>query len=407
MTDKMQESGSGFAAAPNMRMAEETERKASSAPDSAVGTGYKNEEMFIDFLRTSAQEIEAATKGCFEDFTMRVMENPFVREALKSLIKQNEGGKRIRGTLIKLGEQIASHGRSQNYLPVAVGYELFQTSVLIHDDIIDRSSTRRGKVTIHIESAENIKEAQGGKLKEEDAAHYGISRALCIGDYGFFISYQFLAGCAVDSAVLAKIYQLYSQILAMTCEGEIMDTLLPVESILSQNDYAAYQKTVFQIYELKTAWYTLAGPLMLGSVCGGGDEALTDLLKQIAIPLGIAFQIKDDLLGIYSSDEALGKSVLSDIREGKQTILFGAAWQKADREQKKLLERHYGNPKADKQDLEVIRKLFEETGAKRYAEEEIRRLSDLSRELIQNDLIDKEYQAILYGLVSYQTGREF
>ena len=147
--------------------------------------------------------------------------------------------------------------------------------------------------------------------------------------------------------------------------------------------------------------------MMLGAVCGGGKESLVELLQRIAVPLGIAFQIKDDLLGIYSSDEALGKSVLSDIREGKQTLLFGFAYKNADEAQRELLNRHYGKPDADIQDLEVIRRLFEETGAKQYAEDEIRRLSDCSRALIDNDLIDKEYQRLLYGLVTYQTGRQF
>lgn len=370
-------------------------------------TDIMQKSLFINFLKSAGKEIEDMTGKYFDDFISTAVENVFVRESLKSLIQQNEGGKRVRGALIKLGEQIAAHGQNHNYLPIAVGYELFQTSVLIHDDIIDRSETRRGKMTIHVDSAEKIKENQGKGISDEAAAHYGISRALCIGDYGFFISYQFLAKCAVDSAVLTKVYQLYSQILSRTCEGEIMDTILPFDRISILDDYDAYKKMVSQIYELKTAWYTLAGPLMLGAVCGGGSDALIDLLKRIAIPLGIAFQIKDDLLGIYSSDEVLGKSVLSDICEGKQTLLYGFAYQNANEEQRTLLDEHYGKREANVHDLEVIRKVFEETGARQYAEDEIRRLSACSRELIQNDLIDKEYQSILYGLVSYQTGRQF
>lgn len=389
MADKIQKSDSGSAAEITVK------------PEGADGAG------FVNFLKGAGKEIEAETGKYFDDFTSNVVENTFVREALKSLIRQNEGGKRVRGALIKLGEQIASHGQNHNYLPIAIGYELFQTSVLIHDDIIDRSETRRGKVTIHVDSAAKIKESRGEKIADEAAAHYGVSRALCIGDYGFFISYQFLAGCAVDSAVLAKVYRLYSQILAMTCEGEIMDTVLPFDGVSAADDYASYKEMISQIYELKTAWYTLAGPLMLGAVCGGGSDALVDLLKRIAIPLGIAFQIKDDLLGIYSSDEVLGKTVLSDIREGKQTLLFGYAYQNADEAQRALLDKYYGKEKADEHDLVVVRALFEETGARQYAEDEIRRLSDDSRKLIQNDLIDKEYQDILYGLVSYQTGRQF
>lgn len=362
---------------------------------------------FRDFLKRAGKEIEEETRKYFAEFASGTVENIFVREVLQELARQNEGGKRIRGALIKLGEQIASHGAGHNYLPIAVGYELFQTSVLIHDDIIDRSDTRRGRVTIHIDSAERLKGRMGSEISEGETAHYGVSRALCAGDYGFFLSYQFLARCEADSAVMAKVYRLYSQILTMTCEGEIMDTMLPFEKMPILEQYAAYEKTVSQIYELKTAWYTLAGPLMLGAACGGGSDELAALLKNIALPLGIAFQIKDDLLGIYSSDEELGKPVLSDIREGKQTFLLGAAYKNADEAQRALLDRHYGNKNADAHDLEIVRRLFEETGAKRYAEEEIRRLSEQSKALIQNDLIEESDQTILYGLAAHLAGRTF
>ena len=146
---------------------------------------------------------------------------------------------------------------------------------------------------------------------------------------------------------------------------------------------------------------------MLGAVCAGASDELISLLKSITVPLGIAFQIKDDLLGIYSSEETLGKPVLSDIRENKQTLLLGFAYKNADDEQRLLLDQHYGKENADECDLAIVRNLFEKIGAKQYAENEIRRLSNDSKRLIHNDLIDKENQAILFGLISYITDREF
>lgn len=362
--------------------------------------------VFTDFQNKARKEIEDYTDKCFEEFHSNLMKNAIVEDALEALRQQNEGGKRIRGAMIKLGEQIASHGKNSNYLPIAVGYELFQTAVLIHDDIIDRGITRRGKETIHVDSAKQIKSNQGNRISGENASHYGISRALCIGDYGFFIAYQFLAKCNLEDAVLVKVYELYSKILTLTCEGEIMDTILPYDKISILDDYDKYRNTVFQIYEYKTAWYTLAGPIMLGAICGGAGEELVALLKNIAIPLGIAFQIRDDLLGIYSSDKMLGKTVLSDIREEKQTLLLGVACKNANEEQRKLIKKHYGKRDADKEDLLQVQRLFEETGAKKYAEDEIRRLSEYSIKLIHNDLIAKEYQLILCGLVSYLIDRK-
>ncbi len=377
-----------------------------SAPDNVIDDVY-NYLLFIDFQKNARKEIEDFTCKYFEEFCLGTIKNSYVQDSLDSLKQQNEGGKRIRGAMIKLGEQIASHGNSNNYLPIAVGYELFQTAVLIHDDIIDRGTTRRGKETIHINSAKRIKSSQGDRISDENADYYGVSRALCIGDYGFFIAYQFLAKCALEDSILVKVYKLYSQILTLTCEGEIMDTILPFDRISILDNYDDYRDTVFQIYEYKTAWYTLAGPLMLGAICGGANNELISILKSIAIPLGIAFQIKDDLLGIYSNDEMLGKTVLSDIREDKQTLLLGVAYKNANEEQRELLDKYYGKKDADKDDLREVQRLFEETGAKEYAENEIRRLSDCSKKLIHNDLIDKEYQFILYGLVNYLIDRNF
>ena len=375
-----------------------------STPDKVIYAA-RDYLLFKEFIKFAKAEIEAASRKYTDDYCASAADNAYVQSALNDLRNQNEGGKRIRGAMIKLGERIASHGKNNHYLPIAVGYELFQTSVLIHDDIIDKGDTRRNKATIHVESSKRIKESTD--ISDAGACHYGVSRALCVGDYGFFMSYQFLAKCEIGSSDLVKVYSLYSKILATTCEGEIMDSLLPFDKISIADDYDEYMKIVTQIYEYKTAWYTLAGPIMLGAICGGGSDRLVGLLRGISIPLGIAFQMKDDLLGIFSSKDVLGKSVLSDIRENKQTLMFGYAYKHADNQQRALLDRHYGKADADEVDLEIIRELFEEIGAKEYMESEIQRLSESSRNLITNDMIDSECQAILNGLINYLIGRNF
>ena len=375
-----------------------------STPDKVIYAA-RDYLLFKEFIKIAKEEIETASLKYIDDYCASAAENAYIQSSLNDLREQNEGGKRIRGAMIKLGEKIASRGKNNNYLPIAVGYELFQTSVLIHDDIIDKGDTRRNKTTIHVKSAKRIKDISN--ISDANACHYGISRALCVGDYGFFMSYQFLANCAIDSADLVRVYSLYSKILAITCEGEIMDSLLPFDKLPIADNYDEYMKIVTQIYEYKTAWYTLAGPIMLGAICGGGSDELINLLRSITIPLGVAFQMKDDLLGIYSSKDILGKSVLSDIRENKQTLMFGYAYQRADSHQRALLDRHYGKECADEADLKIIRGLFEEIGAKQYMESEIQRLSESSRTLIADDMIDTECQVILSGLINYLIGRNF
>jgi 4-hydroxy-3-methylbut-2-enyl diphosphate reductase len=360
---------------------------------------------FLDFLVEAKKEIEKASDEFFKKLVSAAGDNTFVVDSLNSLYEQNIGGKRIRGAMIKLGEQIASLSSTNNYLPLAIGYEIFQTAILIHDDIIDKSEMRRSKMTIHVETANEMKNRH--EVSNAAAEHFGMSRALCIGDYGFFIAYQILSECKVESSVLANIFKLYSQILSRTCEGEIMDVILPYENISISDNYDEYCYLVTQIFEYKTAWYTLSGPIMLGAICGEANDNLIELLKNITIPLGVAFQIKDDLLGIYSSEEILGKPLLSDIKEKKQTLLYGYAFKNANENDRELLKQHYGNENADMQDLEIIKRIFETTGAKKYAENEVQRLSEISKTLVNNLVISDEYKILLNGLVSYLTTRKF
>ena len=360
---------------------------------------------FIVFLGKAKKEIEKTSDEYFDKLIAAAGDNTFVINSLDLLREQNRGGKRIRGAMIKLGEQIASLGSNNNYLPLAVGYEIFQTSILIHDDIIDKSEMRRNKTTIHTATAKEMKNRN--EVSDDAAKHFGISRALCIGDYGFFISYQILSECKVDSHVLMNIFKLYSQILSKTCEGEIMDVILPNRDISISDNYDEYCYTVTQIFEYKTAWYTLAGPIMLGAICGGANDELMQLLKNITIPLGVAFQIKDDLLGIFSCEEVLGKPLLSDLKENKQTLLYGYAFKNADYNDRILLKQHYGKENANMRDLEIVKQIFETTGAKKNAENEIRRLSEISKSLISSPLIAEEYRILLSGLVSYLTIRQY
>jgi len=363
-----------------------------------------NIKAFVEFLGDARNEIEVAFCEQFEKLSKSATQNVFIKNALGSLRAQNEGGKRIRGAMIKLGEQIASLGTRNDYLPVAVSYELFQTAILIHDDIIDRAKTRRGKTTIHTEISERKK---NDGIGDAIAEHLGASNAICVGDYGFFIASRILSDADIASSVLIEIIKMYSKIQAITCEGELIDVILPHERFSIIDSYQEYCEAVTEIYVCKTAWYTLAGPMILGAICGGGKKETIDLLKNIAMPLGIAFQIKDDLLGMYSSEDVIGKSVLSDITEKKQTLIYGYAYKNAQSEERKLLDSIYGKNDANMNDLETIRRIFDATGAKNFAEKEVVRLSAISDRLIENNLIADKHKALLRGLIGHLTSRSY
>jgi len=359
---------------------------------------------FAAFLAESKAEIDGYSAILMESVVTSSVDKRFILEAVQDLYEQNRGGKCIRGTMIRLGEQIEAKNANK-YLPVATAYELFQTAILIHDDIIDRSEARRDKKTIHTKSSENqLTVGTGG----DDAKHFGIARAICIGDYGLFLANNLLAQAdSIDDVTKVRIFRQFSEIQLLTLEGEIMDVTLPVEQIDIDENYDSYMNVVYEIYRTKTAWYTLAGPLMIGAICGGATEQLINTLREIALPLGIAFQIKDDLLGMYARDEILGKPAISDLEEKKQTLTYGYAYKHATAQQKSRLDLLYGKQGATQADLEAVREIFTDTGAKAFSEDKIAELSQESLDLIEKSEIGGDCKVLLRGLVHYLMTRKY
>ena len=342
---------------------------------------------FTEFLASAKSEIQSEAELYLEDILGKSKDKPYIEAAVDDFRMQNRGGKCIRGAMVKLGAQIAGGEEAViNYIPIALAYEFFQTSILIHDDIIDNSHARRGKSTIH---------------STEANSHFGISRAICIGDYGLFLANKIISESGLLPGVLVEMFKLFSKIQLTTLEGEIMDISLPHENITPGGEH--FMKAVDLVYEMKTAWYTLVGPLMLGGVLGGAKDDLLKRFEEIAMPLGIAFQLKDDLLGIYGDEKALGKPAISDIAEKKQTLLYGYAHKHASDEERTLMGAVYGNPNANNDDLIKIRELFDSTGAKAFMEKEIGRLTDAALEGVKR--MDVKFRPLLGGLASYLTTR--
>lgn len=380
-----------------------------SAPEKVVDTIYEYL-AFLQFFEEAKAEIGTASAAglahsttCAYTSTRPATAN-FVDAATRDLHDQNTGGKCIRGALIKLGEEVASLQNVKNFLQVAAAYEIFQTAILIHDDIMDRSESRRGKKTIHVQSYED---ALAKGMEPGEAMHYAISRALCIGDLGLFRANNILADAELDAATKVRIFREFAQTQLHTIEGEITDVFLPYEPICPAQNYDAYMAAIYEIYEKKTAAYTLQGPLVMGAICGGANDKLQSALRKLALPLGVAFQIKDDLLGMYASDGTLGKPAISDLQERKQTSVFGYAYKHAETKQREVLDRLYGNRDATPADLETVRDIFTATGARQFAEDEINKLSQQSLGMIAELPIADRGKTLLRGLVHYLTLRKY
>ena len=236
-----------------------------------------------------------------------------------------------------------------SYLDVAAAIEIFQTAILIHDDIIDKADKRRGMETINY------------KYK----GHIGISKAICIGDLGFFISYRIINNSNITNELKEEIIKIYSKTLYNTVNGEIVDVELPLKSLDFRKNMD--KSLIYDIYINKTAWYTIIGPILIGAASANASDEDKEQLIQMGINLGIAFQIKDDLLGLYSYADKLGKTT-NDIKENKQTIIYKYAIDHANSEELDFIEKTYGNPKVENSDVMKLLDLFTKLGARENAE---------------------------------------
>lgn len=354
---------------------------------------YANLLEFFIYYKTKLKEFETELKKINKSFLEN--DNVIVIDAINKFINMNGDGKFLRGCLIDLGYKLTKNDDYAKTLSLA--YETFETSILIHDDIIDNAHLRRNKETIH----ETYKDEFKKYNVEND--NINTSLALCIGDLGFFYTNEMITKKYKNDKNLAKLLSYYNNIVIKTIKGEIIDVALP---FIEKNDkeHTLHEEDIMEIYRLKTSWYTVIGPFVLGMILGNSKAKDIETFEKVLEPLGIAFQIKDDILGIYSSKEILGKSVYSDIEEFKQTILY--SYIKINRND--LLDellKYYGKSITEEESKKV-QDLFENSGALEYA---TNKMNEMFNEVYTNiKLMDiKEYtKNILLGLILFLRLRE-
>ena len=323
--------------------------------------------------------------------------NRFLEEALEQFVSSNKGGKFLRACLIALGYQSFGN-EDDNYLALGCALELFQTSILIHDDIIDKADKRRGLDTIPVKYqkiyGDPIKDGSDFEIKRKDI---GNSMALCLGDLGFYLALQIIVQNYRNNENLDRVLEYYNSVAIKTCEGEMVDVILPFyEEFYGEED--DLESHVMEIYKLKTAWYSVVGPYSLGAILGGLDDDKVHKLEDALINLGVAFQIKDDLLGIYGDEKHIGKSVTSDVSEYKQTILYAYAINTKYRDE---LLKYYGKEISVKE-MDKVKEIFDKSGAREYANKTMDKLfKDSFKDILDLDFLSTDKKKLLLGFAEF------
>jgi len=232
------------------------------------------------------------------------------------------GGKRLRASFVRAG-WLAAGGPDGDLTmtDAAAAIELLQGSALVHDDLMDGSDTRRGRPSVHRDFEARHRD-RGGL---GDAAWFGRSTAVLMGDLLLSWSNELLvdAAGAVASEAGRRAIDLYDVCKAEVAAGQFLDVVAQTHADVSVDE-------AMLVARYKSAKYTVERPLQIGAALAGGDDHLLDQLSQVALPLGVAFQLRDDVLGVFGDPEVTGKPAGDDLREGKRTVLIARTLERCD-----------------------------------------------------------------------------
>lgn len=313
---------------------------------------------------------------------------------LESLVMS--GGKRFRPYMLLMSYQAyAVNPHLKTILPAALAQELLHQAMLIHDDIIDRDTIRYGVANI----AGQYTQLYAPYLKHEtDRTHMATSAALLAGDLLLSDAHALLYTTPVEPEVLRQATAIFSNSVFEVVGGELLDTevsFLPKGTITAEI-----------IARYKTASYSFVSPLTMGAVLGGADQESIRLLTELSLHIGIGFQLRDDLLGVFGSSAQTGKSTTSDLTEGKRTYLIEQFEQRASPQQQEMFMRAFHSQSASEDELSACKAVLIESGARAAVEAEIERHHEAARRIIASLKLADEPSQAFYELADKCLTRE-
>ncbi|HXU98634.1 MAG TPA: polyprenyl synthetase family protein [Jiangellaceae bacterium] len=266
------------------------------------------------------------------------------------------GGKRLRPAFCYWGWRGAGAADEEAIVKAAASLEFFQAAALIHDDLIDGSDTRRGMPSVHRRFA-GVHE-QNRWLGAP--SRFGDAAAVLLGDLCLGWSDELLNMCGLSDTALRRGRPVFDRMRTELIGGQFLDVLEQVSGALNPAGQAARARRVITH---KSARYSVEHPLLLGASLAGASGRLMASYSAYGLPLGEAFQLRDDVLGVFGDPEQTGKPAEDDLREGKRTLLVAFALERASAAQVEAVETLLGDPLLDGAGVEELRRIIVETGA--------------------------------------------
>ena len=352
----------------------------------------------IAMLKKFKERFEPYLKAYFQKKLKQAGEIDIIAEETLRMIMDYTmaGGKRIRPAFLYFGYLAAGGNDEKKILETSMCVELLHSFLLIHDDIMDRDASRHGVPTLH-ERFKNI----GKKYKiSNDSEHFGNSMAMMAGDITAAMACEVIFNSKFPAEIVVKALDKLQDLVFITAPGEMMDMIMEYSG-------KATEEEILKMHEGKTARYTFEGPLHLGCLLAGGDEKMLEHFSKYALPLGKAFQIQDDILGIFGDKEKIGKPVGSDIIEGKQTLLVIKTLELGNSEQKNIIKKYLGKKDLTSKEAELFKGAVKDSGALEYSQNLAEGLINESLTALREiDFRNKEAKVFLEVIAKYVLSRE-
>ena len=311
----------------------------STLPDALESVRKPVDELLAGFVQERLSELDALDPG------LRA-----VGAEVANLVAA--GGKHLRPAFVYWGFRAAGAAHDPAVFAPAAAVQLLHTFALLHDDVMDRSPERRGRPSAYASLARmHAEEGLGG-----DAEWFGIGAAILAGDLAFVWADQLLDGAAFPADVLNRARQVFTTLRVEVMAGQYLDLRLA-------GLRTATQEHALHVALLKSGRYTVTRPLQVGAAIAGADAGVNESLGRYGDAVGVAFQLRDDVLGLFGDPESTGKGDLDDLREGKRTVLMLKTLQLVGPTERAELQRVLGNRELTDGDADRARQIVIDSGA--------------------------------------------
>jgi geranylgeranyl diphosphate synthase type I len=307
-----------------------------------------------------------------------------------------DGGKRLRPTFAYWGWRAVQPGDADDtaLVTAAASLELLHACALVHDDVMDASDTRRGRPATHTAFAALHRDS--GWTGDPDV--FGHAAAILLGDLLLSWADSMFVGAGLPGSVTASTRRVYDEMRQLVMAGQYLDVLVQARGDFSPAD-------ALRVAKFKTSKYTVEGPLHFGAAAAGAPPETLEALSAYGIPLGEAFQLRDDILGVFGDPEVTGKPAGDDLREGKRTLLVALAMEHASPSEAERLRADLGNRALPVDEIAAVRDIIDSTGARAQVEERITQRAAEARAALRTDAISAASRAALELLVVAATER--